>query len=365
VTYLAYDLILRHRVAIKEYFPRGLAMRDYDRATLLPNGEADEHIFRYGLQQFMQEAQILARFDHPNIVRVIHCFEANGTGYLVMPYHEGTSLRNYLTRRGGKLPEALAVGIAMAICDALRYVHAGGVLHRDIDPSNIFLTKTGVPLLLDFGAARVAVGERSKNITAILKPGYAPYEQYGDGKSKSGPWTDVYGMAATLYEMVTGTVPPESVERLVNDSLIRPRVLIPALSDRLEKALLKGLAVKPQKRPRTVEAFQALLPLNVDPQTEPASMTRDMNFIALYQIVMGALVCLTLVGALWGIPTIIAGLRLREAARLLNTYESTGDSAHLTSGFDHQRQYFFITKVLTIVGIVLSLLWLIVLLLVA
>ena len=229
ITYLAWDERLETRIAIKEFFQREWVGRGMDRVTVTPYSEQEASLFTYGLQQFLQEARTLARFDHPNIVRVRNFFEANGTGYLVMDYYPGQSLADFLeTQPGGRAPAELAVKILLPALDGLRVVHGAGILHRDIDPHNIYLTTEGRVVLLDFGAARQAAGERSKSLSVILKPGYAPYEQYATN-GKQGPWTDVYACAATLYRMVTGQVPPDAPSRVMGDTLQPAAILAPGL----------------------------------------------------------------------------------------------------------------------------------------
>ena len=178
VTYLALDLTLQVKVAIKEYCPRDLVGRDTSRRTLAPHSQEDGELFQVGLQAFLDEARTLAKFDHANVVRVRDFFEANGTAYLVMDYYEGESLLEYLERHGGKLPWRAALELMLPVLDGLREVHRRGFLHRDVKPHNIYLTTQGRPILLDFGAARQAMGERSRSLSVILTEGYAPFEQY-------------------------------------------------------------------------------------------------------------------------------------------------------------------------------------------
>ncbi len=256
ITYLAFDTRLETNVAIKEYLPRDLAGRDGDRATISAHSADDAEHFRYGLTQFLQEARTLARFDHANIVRVRNFFEENGTGYLVMDYYDGITLTDYLARQPqGKLPEQTAVDILMPILDGLREVHAKNFLHRDIKPQNIYLTTGNRAILLDFGAARQAMSERSRSLSVVLSEGYAPYEQY-HRRGEQGPWTDIYASAAVLYHMVAGDAPPPATERMGKDELDIGAL---GLSVSLANALRSGLAVNHQNRPQTMTEFQSLL----------------------------------------------------------------------------------------------------------
>jgi len=255
LTYLGWDERLQTRVAIKEYLPRELAGRDADHRTVAAHSREDAENFRYGLGKFLEEARTLARLDHPNLVRVRDFFEENGTAYLVMDYYGGLTLAEYLTRQpGGRIPEAQAIGILLPILDGLREVHAKGFLHRDIKPANIYLTAGNRPILLDFGAARQAMGEHSRSLSVVLSEGYAPIEQY-QRNGKQGPWTDVYGAAATLYTMLTGQVPPSATDRLGEDSLPG----LGELSPTARIALRHGLAFSPAQRPARIGDWQRLL----------------------------------------------------------------------------------------------------------
>ena len=256
ITYLALDTKLQTRVAIKEYLPRDLAGRDAGHATISAHSAEDGEFFRYGLTQFLQEARTLAQFDHANIVRVRNFFEENGTGYLVMDYYDGITLAEYLAQQPqGKLPEKTAVGILMPILDGLREVHAKNILHRDIKPQNIYLTTGNRPILLDFGAARQAMGERSRSLSVVLSEGYAPYEEY-HRRGDQGPWTDIYACAAVLYHAVSGEAPPPATERMHKDEL---DIAALGVSAALAEALRSGLATDHHKRPQRMTEFQALL----------------------------------------------------------------------------------------------------------
>ena len=256
ITYLVLDTRLETRVAIKEYLPRDLAGRDTGQATISAHSSEDGEFFRYGLTQFLQEARTLARFDHANIVRVRNFFEENGTGYLVMDYYDGVTLADHLSQQPqGKLPEKTAVGIMMPILDGLREVHAKNFLHRDIKPQNIYLTTGNRPILLDFGAARQAMSERSRSLSVVLSEGYAPYEQY-HRRGEQGPWTDIYACAAVLYHAVSGEPPPPATERMSRDELDIGALRV---STALTNALRAGLAVDHKKRPQTMAEFQGLL----------------------------------------------------------------------------------------------------------
>ena len=273
ITYLGWDRHLETLVAIKEYLPRDLAGRSSDRATVALHSQDEGEPFRYGLEQFLREARTLAQLDHPNIVRVRHFFEANGTAYLVMHYYQGLSLAEYVDQQGGRLAEEPARQLMLPILDGLRAAHTKNILHRDIKPQNIYLAHLesgGVrPILLDFGAARQAMGEHSRSLSVVLTPGYAPFEQY-HRRGKQGPWTDVYAAAAVLYRLVTGETPPEATERQAQDDL-RPATDF-GVSRPLSDALDSGLAIAPESRPKTVQEFQsALMAVSAPTSAQPAA----------------------------------------------------------------------------------------------
>lgn len=185
ITYLAHDTNLDTEVAIKEYLPTELAVRD-DNASVHPVSEAQQSDYSWGLERFISEARTLNRFNHPNIVRVLAVFEENNTGYLVMPYEQGESLQAIL-KRNKTLPESELLEILLPVIDGLEEVHAAGFIHRDIKPDNIFVRTNGSPVLLDFGSARQALGEVTRTLTSFVSPGYAPYEQYYSKSDQQGP----------------------------------------------------------------------------------------------------------------------------------------------------------------------------------
>ncbi|MCE9641468.1 MAG: protein kinase [Betaproteobacteria bacterium] len=256
MTYLGYDTHLEIKVAIKEYLPVELAVRALD-GCIVPVSTGTEYNYKWGLDRFLQEARLLAKFSHPNIVTVSRYFEANGTAYMVMNYESGVSL-SQLLKRIPEPDEELLMRILLPLLDGLHAVHQAGFLHRDIKPSNIFIRDTGVPVLLDFGAARLAVGGTTRTMTSILTPGYAPLEQYStDGNQ--GPWTDIYSMAAVMYRAVIGDNPPDSVTRLKDDTVMS--YLIEA-RNRFTTGFLhgvnRGLEVDEKKRPQSVPEWKAM-----------------------------------------------------------------------------------------------------------
>jgi len=259
ITYLAWDLMLNIKLAIKEYMPEQLATRSSGTSHVSVYRSALSGEFEYGLNKFIEEARTLARFnEHPNIISVRDYFEANGTAYLVMNYLEGITLQSYLKSVGGVISPEQANTIFMPVLDALREVHALSVLHRDISPDNLFVTKTGRVILIDFGAARQAMGEKNRSMSVIMKAGFSPEEQYRSN-GLQGPWTDIYALAATIYFAVTGKKVPESLDRLVDDTLPAPSELGVETVDPWEKALLKALSVRAADRYQSIDDFQKAL----------------------------------------------------------------------------------------------------------
>ena len=271
ITYRAFDTQLAKFVAIKEYFPVEFAMRRPD-GQVGPRGTRFADDFVWGRERFLDEARALARFRHAHIVPVLRYFEANGTAYTVMEFEDGRSVAQLLRQQGRRLPPEEVRRLADGLLDGLGAVHAQGFLHRDIKPSNIIMRHDGVPILIDFGAARQAMGGRTRTLTGILTPQYAPIEQYAlDGKQ--GPWSDIYSTAAVLHHAIAGFPPPDAASRVGNDPY---RPLSVTQADRYDPALLaavdRGLAFTPEQRPQTIEAWRAMfggaIPLFEDAPTE-------------------------------------------------------------------------------------------------
>jgi len=257
ITYLGLDLLLNIKLAIKEYFPAGAAIRNPESRCVLPASEEVQEDFRKGMEKFIEEARILARFEeHPSIVSVKDFFEENGAAYMVMNHLEGRTLMAHIKERGGRLPFGEAVGILSPLMDALDEVHASGLIHRDISPDNIFLTRFGQVKLLDFGASKSALAlMQQQHHSVVLKKGYSPPEQY-QGSRHLGPWSDVYGMAATLYRCIAGMVPPDALDRMEEDPLEPPSRLGIPLPLYAERALLRALSISSQNRPQSMKEFK-------------------------------------------------------------------------------------------------------------
>lgn len=271
ITYLGWDLTLNRKLAIKEHFPRDLCSRGKDGHTVRPS-QRSQQSFDYGLKKFEEEGRALAAFhDHPGIVTMMDFLRANGTAYIVMAYVEGLTFEEYLREKGEKISFDLALKILIPVMDALREVHAEGVLHRDISPANIYINEKRQVKILDFGSARHAMREQARNLTVLFKPGYAPIEQYSTSGGRHGAWTDVYAVGATLYRAITGSPPLDAPDRLSHDGLKPPSRMGVAIPPESEAALLKALAARPEERFQTVAEFQNAI-------TPRPNATRSVGF---------------------------------------------------------------------------------------
>lgn len=259
ITYLATEIALDRQVTIKEYFPGDFAARA-DKAEAHPRSQNCATDYQWGLDRFIEEAQTLAKYDHPNIVRVYRYFRANNTGYMVLHFEEGQSLKGWLQTLGRAPRQAEMDQMLAPLLDALAVVHASDFLHRDIAPDNIIIRNDGSPVLIDFGAARGDVAQHSRTVSALVKPGYSPYEQYGEIGRQQGPWTDIYALAATLYHAITGKRPPDAPSRVVKDE-IRPArdAALSAYRPSFLKAIDNGLKIDIDKRPQSIAAWRGAL----------------------------------------------------------------------------------------------------------
>lgn len=259
ITYLAWDMNLNIKLAIKEYMPSEIVTREKGNVNVTVYSEKMRSQFMYGLNKFIEEAKTLVKFNnYPGIVSIRDYFKANGTAYIVMAYIEGVNLEAYIRKKGNVIPYTTAFNIMIHVTDALREVHKTGKLHRDVSPENIYITEDGQVKLLDFGAARYMAGAVSRSLTVILKLGYAPPEQYFS-KGRQGPWTDVYSAAATMYRAITGAKPPEAMARLEKDTLLPPSQTGCRIPRKSEEALMKALSLNIESRYQTVHEFQQAL----------------------------------------------------------------------------------------------------------
>jgi serine/threonine protein kinase len=261
ITYRAFDSQLAKVVAIKEYLPIEFAVRQGDKVVSRSTRSAED--FAWGRERFLDEARALARFRHPHIVPVLRFLTANGTAYTVMEFEDGRSLGEMLGHSGRRLPPDEVRRLAEGVLLGLGAVHAQGFLHRDIKPSNIIIRRDGVPILIDFGAARQAMGDRTRTLTSVLTPQYAPIEQY-TAEGKQGPWSDIYSASAVLHHAITGAPPPEAAGRIGKDSY---RPLAESETGGYDKAFLaavdSALAFAPEQRPQSVAEWSKLFGLSL------------------------------------------------------------------------------------------------------
>jgi serine/threonine protein kinase len=290
ITYRAQDTLLEKDVAIKEYFPNGVVQRREEGSVTLTGPHVDAE-YLGGLERFLKEARTLATFGHPNIVRVLRYFKANDTGYMVMDYERGSSLREWLQANPQPEEESLLALVA-PLLDGIEKVHAAGFLHRDIKPDNVFIRDSGAPVLIDFGSARQALAQ-TRALTAMVTPGYAPFEQYGAG-SEQGPWTDIYALGAVLFFSMTGRNPPDAIARMKSDRLgdelggaslrYSPRVL---------DAVRRAMAMDEKNRPRSIAEWRPSLlgtlpekntaPVTAPPVTAPGAVRTERVPVAAAQ----------------------------------------------------------------------------------
>ena len=264
IVYLAFDHSLQRNVALKEYMPASLATRT-DRGAVTVKSDRQAETFQLGLRSFVNEAHLLAQHDHPALLKVYRFWEANGTAYMVMPYYEGLTLKQTIKNaQSGPPDERWLRNILRPLTDALALIHRGSCFHRDIAPDNILILSDGRPLLLDFGAARRVIGDMTHSLTVILKPGYAPIEQYAETPNmKQGAWTDIYALASVVYFAISGQAPVASVARVISDALV-PLAALGAgrYSASFLRGVDKAMAVRPEDRPQSMAEFCELLGLN-------------------------------------------------------------------------------------------------------
>lgn len=311
ITYRAWDRELQKIVAVKEYYPAGLVNRVPGEKKMIVYSGSRERECMNGKIRFLEEARNMAKFNtHPNIVNVYDFFEENNTAYIIMEYLDGKTFKEYIKECNEKVPATEALEVTEAVLNALQEVHKHNILHRDISPDNIFMCSDGKIKLIDFGAARFSSLDDEKTRSIILKPGFAPPEQY-QSKSKQGPWTDIYAMGATLYRAITGKLPEESVNRAEEDLLIDPIKLCPEITMNFNNAILRSMALLPELRFQTIKEFLDAL--------HSESNIRDVRKeLALRKrrrlIMMGIVTCMVAVGV--GVCLKVLKQKKRSAAIL-------------------------------------------------
>ena len=260
IVYLAQDHALERPVALKEYMPGSLAGRGHGQMVSIRSG-AHVETYALGLRSFVNEARLLARFNHPSLVKVYRFWEENGTAYMVMPYLQGRTLRDVRRSMGEPPTEVWIRSVINPVLDALELLHREAVYHRDIAPDNILLPPGELPVLLDFGAARRAISDRTQTFTAILKPSYAPIEQYAEVvQLRQGPWTDLYALGAVVYYLLRGAPPPPATARAVQEDVVMlPQADHPDVSPVFLGAIEWALAIRPGDRPQNIAALREVL----------------------------------------------------------------------------------------------------------
>jgi serine/threonine protein kinase len=267
ITYLADEQALGRLVTIKEYFPAEFAARRKRSAVPRSRNVADD--YQWGLDRFIEEAQTLARFDHPNIVRVHRYFRANDTAYMVLHFEQGGSFKAWLKGLKRAPRQAELDKMIAALLDALEIIHDADYLHRDIAPDNIMVRRDGSPVLIDFGSARGAMASQSRTVSALVKPGYSPYEQYATSGANQGPWTDIYALGATLYHAITGKRPPDAPSRVVNDEYVPAQeAALGSYRNTFLEAIDKALRTEIRERPRRIADWRTAL-FAPDPAHKP------------------------------------------------------------------------------------------------
>lgn len=278
IVYKAWDHILERTVALKEYLPSSLANRTID-GDVVARSERYQDAFDTGMNSFINEAKLLAKFDHPALLKVYRFWQDHGTAFMVMPLYIGRTLKQTMATLQIQPDQAWLIRIMDGVTQAIAIMHADNCFHRDLSPDNIMLIEdTGQPVVLDFGAARKVISDMTQALTVILKPGYAPIEQYAEmTEMAQGAWTDIYALGAVLYYCVKGQTPPASVSRFINDTY-QPLASQSALLERYEPFFLAAidtaLAVKPQDRPQTIPEFRTLL--HLPPVGSPLLTVDDM-----------------------------------------------------------------------------------------
>ena len=307
ITYRAWDPLLQSYVAIKEYYPSGIATRSADSSKVcVPVGQEQREYHR-GRIRFLKEAQDVARFQsEPNIVSIYDYLEENDTAYMVMEYLHGCTLKQYIREHGGRLDTDHILHICLSVLDVLAVVHKAGMIHRDISPENIFICEDLTVKLIDFGAAKQVYLDGEQTMSVVLKPGYAPPEQYAK-KDKQGPWTDIYALGATLYFAATGEKPEESFGRVLEDTIKPVCEVNPEIPRAMSQVIMRAMSVKIEDRYQTVEAMrEALLAgegqnAQMEPYVIPASRISKRDLPKKRGFLIGVAFCIVIMLVVTGI----------------------------------------------------------------
>ncbi|MGR7312313.1 serine/threonine protein kinase [Klebsiella aerogenes] len=284
IVYRAWDHQLERTIAIKEFMPSSLAVRNED-MTLVLRSERFSKAFSAGLNSFIQEARLLARFNHPNLLHVLRFWVQNDTAYMGTLFYSGTTLSRLREQQPNLIDEAWIRRMLPMLFGAIKTIHDAGYLHRDISPENIQIQDNGLPVLLDFGSARRTIGNLSDETETMLRPGYAPIEQYtDDNDSEQGAWTDIYAVGAVLHTLIVGSPPPVSVVRSIQDNYQPLAELKPAgYSLPLLQAVDKALALRVEDRPQSIDAFAELIEMPVSSIDDVLSVKKTGTMLALVE----------------------------------------------------------------------------------
>ena len=303
IIYRAWDAQMEQVVAIKEYFPNGVVSRVPGQNDVIVYSGKNREVFRKGVDRFLVEARNMAEFSQPDIVALYDYFEENNTAYIVMEYLDGVSFKEYLKERRGRIPSEEVVDITLHVLAALEEIHSHHIIHRDISPDNIFLCSNHRVKVIDFGAARFSSGEESSNFSTIVKPGYAPAEQYRT-KSRQGPFTDLYALGACMYQAATGEKPQESLARAMHDDLRPPKELNPEVPEYLSDIIMKAMAMDEDERFQSSEEFMKALKghqIDKTPAKKKPTKKKKTGNSVLKMAVAVVLTLLLCAGAFWGI----------------------------------------------------------------
>lgn len=264
ITYKCWDTKNNGICAVKEYFPSSLAMREPGTTRVTVSDRNQERFLRIR-KRFVEEAELLKNFNHPNVIKIYNSFLQNDTAYYVMEYCDGIDLRRYTNNFSRQLGYDEGMNLLFQIMNGMEHIHKSGILHRDIAPDNIFVTKGNFVKILDFGSARREMDQYNRELSVIVKVGYAPIEQYG-GRGKQGAYTDIYALGATFYHLFTSKIPIESTQRVANDTLVPFSQLRPDLPDPLKRCIERCMALTPTQRFATIAEMRAALGISNTPR---------------------------------------------------------------------------------------------------
>lgn len=326
IIYRAWDAQMEQMVAIKEYFPSGVVNRIPGKNDVIVYAGKNTEIFKKGVTRYLEEAINMGKFSNPAIVAVYDYFQENNTAYIVMEYLDGISIKEYMKKKGGKLSCEETVEIALEVLGALEEIHGEEIIHRDISPDNIFISSNKRIKVIDFGAARLSSGEEEEKFSTIIKPGYAPAEQYRT-KSRQGPFTDLYALGACMYHAITGIKPEESLARAMHDELVPPGNLTPDVPAYLDEIIMKAMAMDEDERFQTAKEFQDALASHMVPKNDSKKKIKSSKsakekrgstaFKGIAAIVVTIILCS---GAYWGLGNYTRLIRTEHYKGVVNFY---------------------------------------------